>query len=127
MVLSQTEIACVASVSVWFRSKEKPRDGILGFGGARNETRAKNESGGRRRGRKETSRRFTLFPFQKIKNLAFLELQIYHHKRTQIKRVTSSTTYFFFRFSFDDEPFHHKIFAEEKIYLSSRHFIHKSC
>ena len=41
MVLAQTEIACVASVSVWFRSKEKPRDGILGFGGARNETRAK--------------------------------------------------------------------------------------
>ena len=38
MVLAQTEIACVASVSVWFRSKEKPRDGILGFGGARNET-----------------------------------------------------------------------------------------
>ena len=41
MVLAQTEIACVASVSVWFRGKEKPRNGILGFGGARNETRAK--------------------------------------------------------------------------------------
>ena len=34
-------IACVASVSVWFRSKERPRNGILGFGRARNETRAK--------------------------------------------------------------------------------------
>ena len=34
-------IACVASVSVWFRSKEKPRNGILGFGRAKNETRAR--------------------------------------------------------------------------------------
>ena len=43
-------IACVASVSVWFRSKERPRSGILGFGHARNETRAKKVkvgSGGR--------------------------------------------------------------------------------
>ena len=35
------EIACVASVSVWFRSKERLRNGILGFGRARNETSAK--------------------------------------------------------------------------------------
>ena len=34
-------LACVASVSVWVRSKERPRNGILGFGRARNETRAK--------------------------------------------------------------------------------------
>ena len=34
-------IACVESVSVWFRSKERPRIGLLGFGCARNETRAK--------------------------------------------------------------------------------------
>ena len=34
-------IACVASVSVWFRRKERPWNGILGFGRARNETRAK--------------------------------------------------------------------------------------
>ena len=34
-------VACVASVSVWFWSKERPRNGILGFGRARNETRAK--------------------------------------------------------------------------------------
>ena len=33
-------IACVASVSVWFRSKERPRNGILGFGRGRNETRS---------------------------------------------------------------------------------------
>ena len=33
-------VACIASVSVWFRSKERPRNGILGFGRARNETRA---------------------------------------------------------------------------------------
>ena len=31
-------VACVASVSVWFRSKERPGNGILGFGRARNET-----------------------------------------------------------------------------------------
>ena len=34
-------LACVASVSVLFRSKGRPRNGILGFGRARNETRAK--------------------------------------------------------------------------------------
>ena len=34
-------IACVASVSVLFRSKDRPRNEILGFGCARNETRAK--------------------------------------------------------------------------------------
>ena len=47
-------VACVASVSVWFRSKERLRNGIFGFGRTRNETRAKNERGGRGRGRKET-------------------------------------------------------------------------
>ena len=48
------ELACVASVSVWFRSKERPRNGILGFGRARNETRAKKMKvgGGGREGRK---------------------------------------------------------------------------
>ena len=34
-------LTCVASVSVLFRSKERPRNEILGFGRARNETRAK--------------------------------------------------------------------------------------
>ena len=33
-------VSCVASVSVWFWSKERPRNGILGFGRTRNETRA---------------------------------------------------------------------------------------
>ena len=33
-------VACVASVSVWFRSKEIPRKGTFGFDRARNETRA---------------------------------------------------------------------------------------
>ena len=37
----RNEIACVASVSVWFRSKERPRNGIHRFGPERNETRAK--------------------------------------------------------------------------------------
>ena len=31
-------LACIASVSVLFRSKERPRNEILGFGRARNET-----------------------------------------------------------------------------------------
>ena len=34
-------VACTASVSVWFRSKEIPRKGTLGFDRARNETKAK--------------------------------------------------------------------------------------
>ena len=34
-------LARVASASVWFWSKERPRNEILGFGRARNETRAK--------------------------------------------------------------------------------------
>ena len=34
-------LACVASVSVWFRSKEVPRKGTFGIDRARNETRAK--------------------------------------------------------------------------------------
>ena len=48
-------IACVASVSIWFWSKERPWNGILGFGHAINETikGQKNESGGRGKGRKE--------------------------------------------------------------------------
>ena len=50
-------VACVASVSVWFRSKERPRNGILGFGRAINETRAKKMKveGGGREGRKRFS------------------------------------------------------------------------
>ena len=51
---SKERVACVASVSVWFRSKERPRNGILGFDRARNETRAKRMKvgGGGREGRK---------------------------------------------------------------------------
>ena len=41
-ILLWSWLACVESVSVWFRSKERPRNGILGFDLARNETRAKN-------------------------------------------------------------------------------------
>ena len=37
-----TSLACVASVSVWFRSEERlHEERVLGFGRARNETRAK--------------------------------------------------------------------------------------
>ena len=47
-------LACVASVSVLFLSKERPRNEILGFGRARNETRGKKmkEGGGGGEGRK---------------------------------------------------------------------------
>ena len=38
--LDRGSIVCLASVSVWFRSKERPWNGILGFGRARNETRS---------------------------------------------------------------------------------------
>ena len=47
MVRMVADIACVASVSVWFRSKERRRNGILGFDRARNETRAKKMKVGR--------------------------------------------------------------------------------
>ena len=51
------EVACVASVSVWFRSKEIPRKGTFGLSvlTAREMKREpKSERGGRWRGRKET-------------------------------------------------------------------------
>ena len=37
-------LACVASVSVWFRGKEIPRKGTFGFDRARNETRTNRPS-----------------------------------------------------------------------------------
>ena len=46
---------------LWFRSKERPRNGIFGFDRARNGKRVKNERGGRRRGRKEISSPSPLF------------------------------------------------------------------
>ena len=45
-------LACKASVSVWFRSKERPRNGILGFCRARNETSTNKWKRVRSRGRK---------------------------------------------------------------------------
>ena len=46
------QLACVASVSVWFRSKEIPRKGTFGFDRERNELtgESKSERGGRGRG-----------------------------------------------------------------------------
>ena len=41
LAASSCLLACVASVSVKFRSKERPRKGIFGFDRATNETRAK--------------------------------------------------------------------------------------
>ena len=45
-------LACKASVSVWFWSKERPRNGILGFCRARNETSTNKWKRVRSRGRK---------------------------------------------------------------------------
>ena len=45
VISGRRPLACVASVSVLFRSKERPRNEILGFGRARNETRAKKWRG----------------------------------------------------------------------------------
>ena len=53
--ISGTMLACVASVSVWFRSKERPRNGISVLAAREMKQEPKTESGGRRRGRKETS------------------------------------------------------------------------
>ena len=39
-ITNDSNIVCAASVSVWFQSKERQRNGIFGFGRARNETRA---------------------------------------------------------------------------------------
>ena len=39
--VSTKRLACVASIFVWFRSKERPRKGIFGFSRTRNGTRAK--------------------------------------------------------------------------------------
>ena len=47
-------LACVASVSVWCRSKERPNNGILGLAARKMKQEPKNESWGRGRGRKET-------------------------------------------------------------------------
>ena len=55
-------IACVASVSVWFRSKERPRNGILGFGRAINETRAKKMKVGGGEGKEGNSVSFLSSP-----------------------------------------------------------------
>ena len=58
-------LTCVASVSVWFRSKERPRNGAFGFGRARNGTRAKLWTKGEAKGKDNLSsppppRSFTL-------------------------------------------------------------------
>ena len=52
-------VACLASVFVWFGSKERPRNGILGFGRARNETRAKKWKWGEGKGKEGNACRQT--------------------------------------------------------------------
>ena len=57
-------LACVASVSVWFRSRERPKNGIFGFGRGRNGTRANKLKRGRgREGRKQGFLPFFSTPF----------------------------------------------------------------
>ena len=51
--------ACVASVSVWFRSKERPRSGIFDFGHERNEISAKKWKRGEGKGKEGN---FAIFP-----------------------------------------------------------------
>ena len=51
--------ACVASVSVWFRSKERPRSGIFDFGRERNEISAKKWKRGEGKGKEGN---FAIFP-----------------------------------------------------------------
>ena len=53
-------IACVASVSVWFRGKEIPRKGTFGFDRARNETRTKKWKRGEGEGKEGNACRQTL-------------------------------------------------------------------
>ena len=48
-------LTCVASVSVWFRSKERPRNGAFDFGRARNGTRAKLWTKGEAKGKDNLS------------------------------------------------------------------------
>ena len=56
---SACAIACVASVSVWFRSKEIPRKGTFGIDRARNETRAKRWKRGEGEGKEGNACRQT--------------------------------------------------------------------
>ena len=56
-------LACVASVSVWFRSKKRPWKGIFGFDRARNETRRKNKRGGGEGEGRFKERKESLLPF----------------------------------------------------------------
>ena len=60
-------LACVARVSIWFRTKERPSNGILGFGRARNETRAKKWKWGEGEGKAPPlSRSFTCAIFRAV-------------------------------------------------------------
>ena len=59
IVRQHYRVACVASVSVRFRSKERRRNGILGFGRARNETRAKKWKWGEGEGKEGNACRQT--------------------------------------------------------------------
>ena len=53
------KLACVASVSVWFRSKEIPRKGTFGFDRARNERRVKKWKRGEGKGKEGNACRQT--------------------------------------------------------------------
>ena len=56
---TREDLACAANVSMLFRSKERPRNEILGFARARNETRAKKWKRGEGEGKEGNACRQT--------------------------------------------------------------------
>ena len=56
------DVVCVASISVWFRSKERPRNGIFSFDRARMKREPRNEKGGRGLGGGEEGRKLSSPP-----------------------------------------------------------------
>ena len=67
-VLAAAVPACVASVSVWFPNKERPRNSIFGFGHARNETRAKKWKKGEEEGKGKKENAYRQTPLQDLNN-----------------------------------------------------------
>ena len=67
-VLAAAVPACVASVSVWFPNKERPRNSIFGFGHARNETRAKKWKKGEEEGKGKEENAYRQTPLQDLNN-----------------------------------------------------------
>ena len=127
--VSMNRLACVASVSVWFRRKERLRSGIFGFGRTRNETRAKNERGGRgEEGRKRlTNPRFwkPSFASERSAWLARLVEQywhvsikgLFHTKRFCMVRDTGCYLFWSARFALQCKSIFFDFFWNAKLFL----------